>query len=97
MKLEVPITDDKQSTHLQISGTIADGSYKLANGELVFQRTLRGLRNTVVLPEGWEVTSISQSGTIGMYNGRAFVALINLNAENSYTVVIRARRSGTGH
>jgi len=35
---------------------------------------------------------VSQSGTIGMYNGRAFVALINLNAENNYRVVIHARK-----
>jgi hypothetical protein len=29
-----------------------------------------------------------------MYQGRAFVALINLNAENNYRVAIRARRRG---
>jgi hypothetical protein len=29
-----------------------------------------------------------------MNQGRAFVALINLNAENSYRVTIRARKSG---
>jgi hypothetical protein len=92
--LGVPITDDKQSAHLKITGTVKDGSYRLANGELVFERTLHGLRNTVLLPEGWEITSVSQSGTIGTYQQRrAFVALINLNAENQYKVTIRARRS----
>lgn len=94
VKLEVPITDDKQSAHLRITGTLKDGSYKLANGELVFERTLHGLRNTVLLPEGWELTSVSQSGTLGTSQGRrAFVALINLNAENQYKVTIRARKS----
>ena len=58
------------------------------NGELVFDRTLHGLRNTVLLPTGWDVSRVSQSGTIGTYQGRAFVALINLNAENQYTVTI---------
>jgi hypothetical protein len=58
----------------------------------VFERTLHGLRNTVLLPAGWEVASVSQSGTLGTYQGRAFVALINLNAENNYRVAIRARR-----
>jgi hypothetical protein len=53
---------------------------------------MKGLRNTVLLPSGWEVTSVSQSATIGMYQGRAFVALINLNAENAYAVTITARR-----
>ena len=91
--LEVPITDDRQSAHLKISGAIKDGSYRLTNGEMVFERRLHGLRNTVLLPEGWDVTAVSQSGTIGMYQGRrAFVALINLNGENQYTVTIRARK-----
>ena len=92
VKLEVPIEDDKQSVHLRITGTLTDAGYKPEGGELVFDRTLHGLRNTVLLPAGWDVSAISQSGTIGTYQGRAFVALINLNAENSYRVVIRARK-----
>jgi len=90
--LDVPIVDDKQSAHLKITGTLNDASYKLINGGLVFDRTLKGLRNTVLLPAGWEVSGVSQSGTIGTYQGRAFVALINLNAENNYRVVIHARK-----
>jgi hypothetical protein len=92
VKLEVPIVDDKQSAHLKITGTLKDATYKATNGDLVFDRTLHGLRNTVLLPAGWEVAGVSQSGTIGTYNGRAFVALINLNAENNYRVVIHARK-----
>ena len=92
VKLDVPIVDDKQSAHIQITGTIKDGSYKLAGGELVFERTVHGLRNTVVLPAGWDVTAVSQSGTIGLRDNRAFVSLINLNAENNYKVTIRARK-----
>ena len=91
--LEVPITNDKQSAHLRITGTLTDPSYTVENGDLVFSRTMKGLRNTVLLPAGWDVSEVSQSGTIGQYNGRAFVALINLNAENQYTVRIRARRA----
>jgi hypothetical protein len=66
------------------------------NGGLVFDRTLKGLRNTVLLPAGWEVSGVSQSGTIGTYQGRTFVALINLNAENNYRVVIHARKAAAG-
>jgi len=95
-KLHVPITNDKQSAHLKVTGTLKDPAYKIVSGDLVFERTLHGLRNTVLLPAGWEVSEVSQSGTIGTYQGRAFVALINLNAENTYKVVIRARRSGAG-
>jgi hypothetical protein len=92
VKLEVPIVDDKQSAHVRITGTLKDASYKADKGDLVFDRTLHGLRNTVLLPAGWDVSAVSQSGTIGMYKGRAFVALINLNGENNYRVVIHARK-----
>jgi hypothetical protein len=91
--LDVPIVNEKQSVHLKITGTLNDAAYKLANGDLVFDRTLKGLRNTVLLPAGWEASGVSQSGTIGTYQGRTFVALINLNAENNYRVVIRARKA----
>jgi hypothetical protein len=90
--LDVPIVDDRQSAHLQITGTLEDGSYKLAGDELQFDRVVRGLRNTILLPAGWDVTAVSESGTIGTLQGRQFVALINLNAEDQYTVHLRARR-----
>ena len=90
--LEVPITSDKQSAHLRITGTLTDPGYTVERGELVFSRTMRGLRNTVLLPAGWTVSAVSQSATIGQFEGRAFVALINLNAENNYAVRIRAAR-----
>lgn len=90
--LGVPITNDKQSAHLKVTGVGRDG-YRLTNGELVFERELHGLRNTVVLPAGWEVSGVSQSGTIGRTReGRMLVALVNLNAENHFKVTIRARR-----
>jgi hypothetical protein len=95
VKLELPIADDKQSAHLRITGTLKDPAFKVVNGDLVFERTLHGLRNTILLPAGWEVSSVSQSGTIGTARGRAFVSLINLNAENNYKVTIRARRAGS--
>jgi hypothetical protein len=92
--LGVPVTNDKQSAHLRLTGTIADDEgYRLLNGELMFDQTLRGLRNTVLLPEGWDVAGSTQSGTIGTYRGRIFIAFINLNSENSYRVTIRARKT----
>ena len=95
VKLEVPITSDRQSAHLKITGTLKASGYTLVRGELVFQRTLKGLRNTVLLPKGWEVSGVSESATIGTERatGRAFVSLINLNAQNSYRVTIRARKA----
>ena len=92
VQLEVPITDDKQSAHLKVNGTLEDAGYTITNGSLVFDRVVHGLRNTVLLPAGWDVASVSQSATIGVFQGRAFVALVNLNAENSYRVAITARK-----
>jgi hypothetical protein len=95
-KLDEPIVNDRQSAHLKITGTLTKG-FSVANGTLTFERTLRGLRNTVVLPEGWEVSFVSQSATIGRMeregHGRVFIPLINLNGENEYKVTIRARRA----
>jgi len=91
--LEVPITNDKQSAHLRLVGTLTDPGYTIDKGDLVFSRTMKGLRNTVLLPAGYEVSAVSQSATVGQYTGRAFVALINLNAENQYAVKIRAAKA----
>ena len=77
---------------MKVTGVGSDGN-KVVNGELVFDGTLHGLRNTVVLPVWYEVSAVSQSATIGRTrDGRTFVALINLNAENHYKVTIRARK-----
>ncbi|MEP6491817.1 MAG: hypothetical protein ABJF01_04020 [bacterium] len=92
VKLDVPIENEKQSAHLKVNGTLQDAGYMVKNGVLSFDRPMKGLRNTILLPAGWEVSSVSQSGTIGIYQGRAFVALVNLNAENSYRVVVTAKK-----
>jgi hypothetical protein len=93
VKLDVPIENDRQSAHLKITGTLKASGYNLMRDGLIFSRVVKGLRNTVVLPAGWDVASVSQAATIGTdRNGRVFVALINLNAENSYRVVVRAAR-----
>jgi hypothetical protein len=92
VKLEIPIVDDRQSAHLKITGAFRDPSYKTLADDLVFDRMLYGLRNTIVLPAGWEVSALSQSGTIGTYEGRTFVSLINLNGENNYRLTLRARK-----
>lgn len=95
VKLDVPITNDKQSAHLRVTGVIADGSYRVDKGEAVFTHVMKGLRNTVILPVGYEVSAVSQSATIGRTREtvpRVFVSLVNLNSENHYAVTIRARK-----
>ena len=80
--LDAPIANDKQSAHIRLTGTLVDPGYTVQDGQLVFARTLKGLRNTVLLPAGWEASSVSQAATLGRYEGRVFAAFINLNAEN---------------
>ena len=92
VKLDLPITDDKQSAHISMTGSLSDPGYTATGDELVFDRVLHGLRNTIILPAGWEISGLSQSGTIGTYEGRTFVALINLNGENNYRLTLRGRK-----
>lgn len=93
VKLEVPITNERQSAHLRLTGSMGKVDYTIVKGELMFTMVVYGLRNTVLLPSGWEVSAMSQSGTIGTYRNRVFAAFINLNAENTYRITIRARRA----
>lgn len=92
VKLDLPIVDDRQSAHIKLTGAFRDPIYKLVGDELLFDRVLYGLRNTLILPAGWELSALSQSGTIGTYEGRTFVSLINLNGENNYRLTMRAKK-----
>ena len=96
--LDVPITNDRQSAHLKVTGNLESAFDFLddGTGAIVFSRIVYGLRNTVLLPAGFEFEIISQSATIGRYRGRAFAAFINLNRENAYRVMIRAKPAATG-
>ena len=80
--LAEPIIDIHQHTHY----------HGRTDEDLIKHQKTMGVTLTVLLPAGWDVSAVSQSGTIGTYQNRAFVALINLNAENSYRVTIHARR-----
>lgn len=91
-KLEVPIVDDKQSAHLKVTGKAHDPAYKLDNGDLVFERTVHGLRNTILLPAGWDVAGVSQPATLGVNQGRVFIALVSIQAEGGVKVAVRARK-----
>ena len=76
----------------EVGGTLSSMlmAYRLASSDEPEIKNI--LRNTIILPAGWELSALSQSGTIGTYEGRTFVALINLNGENNYRLTLRARR-----
>ncbi len=92
VELPVPIENDRQSAHLKVSGSVRDGSYRLQQEQLTFERILHGPRNTILLPEGWEISSVSQPANTGSYQGRIFVALVNIQNEDALRISIRARR-----
>lgn len=91
VKLPLPIENDRQSAHLKVGGSVRDSSYRLDRDELVFEGTLHGLRNTILLPAGWELSAVSQPANAGNYRGRSFVALVNIEGKDSSGLVIRAR------
>lgn len=91
--LAAPVLTERQSAHLAISGVVEGDGYRLEKDELIFTRALSGLRNTVWLPPGWEVSHISQPGTIGRFDGRVFVAFIHVFAADGLDVQIRAQRA----
>lgn len=90
-KLDLPIVNERQSARLKVTGTVQDDAYRVEGGELLFKARLRGLRNTVLLPRGFEVSYVSQPTTIGRHEGRAFVAFVNIHAEETMDVEIHAR------
>jgi hypothetical protein len=97
-KLEIPITREHQSAALRVTGTAKDANYKVENGTLMFDRTIYGTRNTILLPAGWEFAASSQPGILGItnqapYTGRAFIRLFNLTADPTQKIVIRARKT----
>lgn len=89
-KLDTPIENDRQSARLKVTGYVVEEAYRPEDGGLVFELTLHGLRNTVLLPTGWEVSHVSQPATLGRHEGRVFVAFINIHADPTMDVQIRA-------
>ena len=92
VKLDVPIVDDKQSAHIKITGTFKDPATRRWATSWCSIARCTACATPIILPAGWEISALSQSGTIGTYEGRTFVALINLNGENNYRVTLRARK-----
>ncbi len=81
------------STRIRIWETYTDsGRYVLADGELVWDRGFGRSRNTVVLPEGWFLTSAAAPGVVSeTEDGRIQVRYLNPRPDN-LQVYITARR-----
>ena len=67
-------------------------TYFLEGDELVWDRTFGRLRNTVVLPAGWYLTSLASPGTIQtLEDGRVAIYVVNARSDD-VRVYLRARR-----
>ena len=81
------------TNRLRLKETYSDPkSYYLDGDELVWDRTFGRLRNTVVLPAGWYLTTSASPGTIQtLEDGRVAVYVVNTRSDE-VRVYLRARR-----
>ncbi|HKQ74673.1 MAG TPA: hypothetical protein VJ810_13360 [Blastocatellia bacterium] len=81
------------TTRLRLKETYTDPkSYYLDGEELVWDRALGRLRNTVILPAGWRLTSLASPGVIQtLPDGRLSVYIVNPRNDD-VRVYLRARR-----
>jgi hypothetical protein len=81
------------TTRLRLKETYTDPkSYYLDGEELVWDRALGRLRNTVVLPAGWRLTALASPGVIQtLPDGRLSVYVVNPRNDD-VRVYLRARR-----
>ena len=81
------------TNRLRLKETYSDPkTYYLDGDELVWDRTFGRLRNTVVLPAGWYLTTSASPGTIQtLEDGRVAVYVVNARSDD-VRVYLRARR-----
>ena len=81
------------SVRLRLKETYTDAKTLFLDGdELVWDRTFGRLRNTVVLPKGWYLTSLASPGVIQtLPDGRVSVYVVNPR-NDEVRVYLRARR-----
>jgi hypothetical protein len=84
-----------QSVRIRVVETYTDPSYKVENGELIWDRTLGRPRNEVTLPDGWMLTELSVPAIITLdAQGRVLCRFTNPRNDELH-VVLKARRRPT--
>lgn len=94
--LEKPIAEG-ESARVRVEESYTDPvGYTLANGELVWTRTLGRPVNRVTLPAGWMLTSVNTPAIVSFdEEGRVMLRFTNIR-NDELAVTIRARRRGAG-
>jgi hypothetical protein len=91
-ELEKPV-EEGQSTRVRVQETYTDPvGYTVANGELVWTRTLGRPINRVTLPSGWILVSVNTPAIVALDDeGRLTLRFSNIR-NNELAVTIKARR-----
>jgi hypothetical protein len=84
---------DGESVRVRVVETYTDAErYGVKDGELIWDRTLGRPRNTVVLPAGWKLTSVSVPAVISLdAEGRLSCRFVNPRNDELH-VVLKARK-----
>ncbi|MGA2598831.1 MAG: hypothetical protein ABSH09_17785 [Bryobacteraceae bacterium] len=91
-ELEKPV-EEGQSTRVRVQETYTDPvGYTVANGELVWTRTLGRPINRVTLPSGWILVSVNTPAIVALDDeGRLTLRFSNIR-NDELAVTIKARR-----
>jgi hypothetical protein len=91
-ELEKPI-EEGESARVRVQESYTDPvGYTVANGELVWTRTLGRPANRVTLPEGWMLTSVNTPAIISLDDeGRVLLRFTNIR-NDELAVTVKARR-----
>jgi hypothetical protein len=94
--LEQPVSEGR-SARIRVEETYTDPiGYGLADGGLVWKRTLGRPLNYVTLPAGWMLTSVNTPAAISLdEQGRIQLRFVNIR-NDELSVVIKARRRPAG-
>jgi hypothetical protein len=91
--LAVPIAKPAQSARLRLTGTLTDPAYTVVDGQLAWEQMLRTPRSTIVLPAGWEVTTVSVPATVSTQpDGRVVIQVYDGRPGEGVKVAIRATK-----
>jgi hypothetical protein len=87
------IAKPSQSARVRVAGTMNDSAYTVADGQLAWDQILRTPRSTVLLPAGWEVTSVSVPATVTTQaDGRVAIQVFDGRPDDGVRLEVRATR-----
>jgi hypothetical protein len=87
-----------ESVRIRVTETYTDPTgYRLDEGELVWDRTLGRVRNTVVFPQGWRLTSVNVPAVVSLdAQGRVACSFTNPRNDTLHVVLKAVPRGSAG-